>query len=925
MDDSMAVRKKTAHKKRAVNTAPRKVKLEGFPSDAESIALRQQSAYDEKAKVKRLASGDGFYGGFSVSSAQWEHLYVVEIRSLTEALNTCSCQDHRMNGLGTCKHIERVLQYLAHRRKRRFLAAANTGNPTYDIFYDAREHPPQLRLLRPVSPVADIEKNIAPFFSSDGILLGHAADTWSSLESEIAALPSRRRAHIRVSQHCDYWLARERRMAELQHLRQVYEADVAAGKRTDNPVNLPLYPYQRQGMLHLAFHGRALLADEMGLGKTVQAIAASELLRQLDKAQRILVVSPASLKSEWEEQIAHFTGIQSAPVYGSRSDRLRIYTQAHHYTLCNYEQVRVDVDDINRLLMPDIIILDEAQRIKNWPTKTAKTIKRLSSPYAFVLTGTPLENRIEELYSLVEFIDPRVFGSLFRFQRDYMEILPTKEIQPKNLDELHRQASTVMLRRRKSDVEDSLPERTDKHFFVDMTSEQKARYGEYEYEVAKLVSIMKRRPLTKREHDWLQKSLACMRMTCDTPYILDEDCRDCPKLDELDAVLDDLFADDATKVIVFSEWVRMLELVKGLLDDRGIAYAEHTGKIPQKKRREQIKRFKGDPECRVFLSSESGGAGLNLQAANVVINLDLPWNPAKLEQRIARAWRKHQKRSVRVINLVAKDSIEEAMLGKLAYKTALADSVLDGAAFKESPRGERGRQAFAARVGELLGAEPTATAIEKPGTAQHEAQTLRDVLAKQFSDSVVGIERQAKTGASIVVARPGSSMEDLRHTTLAATEGNAVVITPETKALLLKLQDMGMLTLSSEIEAIHAPEGYTALADTPKPKRELDYASALTEWDKVQSERKAAHALNDIGLHEQAIPHAERLAQQARTSVAALYGSSPDTMPSDAAPIHTSLIDQLTDVASGLPDSPDHVQRILALANDIDTQLRSEP
>ncbi|MGH8472905.1 MAG: DEAD/DEAH box helicase, partial [Gammaproteobacteria bacterium] len=415
----------------------------------------------------------------------------------------------------------------------------------------------------------------------------------------------------------------------------------------------PLYPYQQEGMLHLAFSGRALLADEMGLGKTIQAIAACELLRRLRGIERVLVVAPASLKAEWEEQIAKFTALPALVIQGPRALRLKQYRQASFFYLLNYEQVRPDRREINEVLAADVIVLDEAQRIKNWQTRTAEAVKRLTSRYAFVLTGTPVENRIDEIYSIVQFLDPSIFGPLFQFNRDFYALDERgRPVGYKNLDELHRRLRPLMLRRRKDEVEDQLPGRTVNTYFVAMAPEQATRYEEYETRVARLMAQAKRRPLLREEMEKLQKWLACMRMLCDTPYILDRDCRVAPKIDELKNVLDELLEGGDPKLIVFSEWERMLELVRVICEERDLSYAWHTGSVPQEKRRKEIRRFKDDPGCRLFLSTDAGSVGHNLQAANVVINLDLPWNPAKLEQRIARAWRKHQKRQVQVINLV---------------------------------------------------------------------------------------------------------------------------------------------------------------------------------------------------------------------------------------------------------------------------------
>jgi len=365
-----------------------------------------------------------------------------------------------------------------------------------------------------------------------------------------------------------------------------------------------------------------------------------------------------------------------------------------------------------------------------------------------VLTGTPLENRIDEIYSIVEFLDPHVFGSLFRFNREFYEL--DEKGRPagyRNLEELHRRIRPLMLRRRKEEIEDQLPPRTVNNYFVAMEPEQQERYREYQERVARLLAIAKRRPLTKEEFEKLQKWLACMRMICDTPYILDQECRICPKLSELASVLEDLTGQNGNKVLVFSEWERMLFLVRELAEEMSIPFAWHTGSVPQQKRRQEIRRFKTDPECRLFLSTDSGSVGLNLQEASAVVNLDLPWNPAKLEQRIARAWRKHQTRSVSVVNLVSENSIEHRMLGLLSQKQQLADTVLDGLGDFQAVKMPSGRAALMERLQALMGAdegrlqakveiplEPKAVAPRDPYQAFHED------MAGRLSDRLLLLE-----------------------------------------------------------------------------------------------------------------------------------------------------------------------------------------
>src|SRR6185295_12975592 len=207
-----------------------------------------------------------------------------------------------------------------------------------------------------------------------------------------------------------------------------------------------------------------------------------------------------------------------------------------------------------------------------------------------------------------------------------------------------------------------------------------------------------RRPLSQPEQDKLMRHLAMMRMICDTNYILNAEERACPKLAELEKILEECRDNEDVKVIVFSEWERILELVRGLCQRMKLGFAWHTGSVPQKRRRAEINVFKSDPACRVFLSTDSGAAGLNLQNASIVINCDLPWNPAKLEQRIARAWRKHQTRPVTVINLVSEKTIEQKMLGTLSNKQALADGVLDRKGDLKELKLTSGRQAFLAKL-----------------------------------------------------------------------------------------------------------------------------------------------------------------------------------------------------------------------------------
>jgi len=400
-----------------------------------------------------------------------------------------------------------------------------------------------------------------------------------------------------------------------------------------------------------------------------------------------------------------------------------------------------DALDVNARLAPDVVVLDEAQRIKNWSTKTAQAVKRLCSRYAFVLTGTPIENRIDELHSLMDFLNPSVLGPLFRFNRDFYELDERgRPIGCRNLDVLHDRIKPFMLRRRKAEVETELPERTDRNHFVPLHELQKQNYAAHEQQVLKLVNAAMRRPLTQQEQDKLQRELAMMRMICDTNYILDSDDRTCPKLAEIEKLLDECRENDV-KVIIFSEWERMLHLVRDLCDERDIGCAWHTGSVPQQRRRAEINAFKEDPKCRVFLSTDSGATGLNLQVASVVINCDLPWNPAKLEQRIARAWRKHQTKPVTVINLISENTIEHRMLETLALKQSVAASVLDKPGEVKEIKLRSGRQAMVERLQQLVSPPHIAAGTRPPALmpqlSADRAQAFVQLAAERINGALV--------------------------------------------------------------------------------------------------------------------------------------------------------------------------------------------
>lgn len=713
-------------------------------TDEDEINRRKLRAVRESMRFRNLTPEHPVYSNFAVESASGQ-TYEVELRSVGPLVAACTCVDFRVNGLGTCKHVEALLRWLrcngASVRQ-----AEVRGSDRIDLVPDiATGRLAVERNLGLLSP------GLRGFFDTTGVAFAEFGTAEILAAFERAGRPA-----LRVSQEVAAWLRRQERNEERIRLRRDYEQSVRSGAYPANETKMPLLPYQREGMLHLAFTERALLADEMGLGKTVQAIAAAALLRRLGKVERVLVVTPASLKGEWEEQVATFTDLPFRLVFGERAARKAAYESPAFFTLVNYEQVLRDAALINAVLKPDCVIIDEAQRIKNWDTQTAQAVKRLQSRYVFVLTGTPLENRIDEIYALMSLLDPQVLGPLFRFNREFYVLNASGRPEGyKNLQQLRERIAPYMLRRRKADVEKELPDRTDRTVFVGMAPEQRARYAVQEERVARLVGQARVRTLSAGEAERLQRELSMMRMLCDTPYILDEHCRVCPKLDEVQNLLESALSTPGVKVLVFSEWERMVRLVEDVCRGLGVQAAVHTGAVPQQRRRQEVLRFKNDPACRVFLSTDTGGVGLNLQQASVVINCDLPWNPARLEQRVARVWRKNQLRNVTVVNLVTEDSIEARMIETLARKRALAGGVLDGEEDLDTQAIGTGRQAFLRQLEAVVRVPPPVPVQGRPSLEALRAVDpelgFAAVVAERLGDRLLACEAHAPAGARAVL------------------------------------------------------------------------------------------------------------------------------------------------------------------------------
>jgi hypothetical protein len=679
---------------------------------AQALVEREERARTEKMRLTSLDPQE-MWADYTVTNAASGKSYRLALRGWRPGESYCSCPDFRKNTLGTCKHILHALEKVRRRfpdsvrdrpyRQRDICVHLSYGN---DL---------ELRILLPSRLDAQASAIVRPIRDRPITDLTDLLKRMRRLEAHCLAVTM----YPDAEEYIQTRLLQQRIATKVADIRR----DPRAHSLRKTLLKVELLPYQLDGIAFAAGAGRAILADDMGLGKTIQGIGMAELLAQEASIRKVLIVCPASVKSQWRSEILRFSERDCQIVLGDAAKRAAQYENGCFFTICNYEQVLRDILAIERAKW-DLIVLDEGQRIKNWEAKTTQTMKSLRSPFALVLSGTPLENRLDDLFSVVEFIDDRRLGPAFRFyNRHRVTDENGKVLGYKDLDRLRESLKPVLLRRTRSAVMKDLPPRTTEIVRIAPTAEQL----EIDQAQMQIVStIVSKKYISEMDLLRLQKALLLARMNADSTYLVDKRAPGfSTKLERLEELFEELAAEEARKIVLFSEWTTMLTLIERRIKRFNLDYVRLDGSVPQKKRQQLVHQFQRDPACRLFLTTNAGSTGLNLQAANTVINVDLPWNPAILEQRIARAHRMGQKNPVQVYLLVTEETIEEKLLGTLAAKHDLALAALDMDSNVREVALASGMEELKQRLEVLLGAKPHGAVDEtEKQRQQQEAERL---------------------------------------------------------------------------------------------------------------------------------------------------------------------------------------------------------
>ncbi|MDB4985319.1 MAG: rapA 1 [Myxococcaceae bacterium] len=703
--------------------------------------------------------------------------YETALLSVEPLRMSCACADFVRSSLGLCKHGLVVLETLEQSGLLGKAAATTRCEPTLSLptLRWSSEHPLRGsadRLARLQYQAAEGHTPLVELCDGkpSAHVLGAATERLALILRLERALAERT---IATEPAVPTLLREERARAER---RVANEPKVTPSMATLESLRRTLYPYQREGVLRFLQTGRLLLADDMGLGKTTQAIAVCHALFETKRIQRGLLIVPAALKAQWKREWEASTQVPLTLVEGSPAERAKLYRNtASGFLAIGYEQLLRDQLLVQRFL-PELVVLDEAQRIKNWATKSAVYVKSLAPEYRLVLTGTPMENRFDELASIMDFVDDLALEPKWRLvalhtitQGDTGKGIAGA----RNLDVLRERLSGSMLRRVRKEVLTQLPSRTDTRVPVELTDVQREHHDDLRQPIGELAAKAARRALAPPEFLQLMQLLMKQRMICNgmaqlqfatawprceasaaTPDMLSTLFS--PKLSVLRGLFEHVVLSQKRKAVVFSQWRNMLLLsewaTRDLLTASGMRAVFFTGAESSKQREQAILAFHESPDVTVMFLSDAGGVGLNLQrAASCCINLELPWNPAVLEQRIGRIHRLGQTLPIDVYNLVSEEGIEGRIASLLANKSAVFSSLFDGESNEVS---FDGAGSFLEGVKKLV--DPLPPSLDEPADdPSDEAEPASDIPLEDCPSFVQLPQRLEALAVAPVALPPG--------------------------------------------------------------------------------------------------------------------------------------------------------------------------
>lgn len=462
---------------------------------------------------------------------------------------------------------------------------------------------------------------------------------------------------------------------------QISTFSVSSNVRVPQKINAELRDYQKKGFGWLWFlyeYGlNGILADDMGLGKTLQALTLLQKAKSKNKKSPSLVICPTSVVFNWENEIQKFApDLTTLKLSGAQRKESFDQIEDYDIVITSYALVRRDIEELKKHKFR-YVILDESQNIKNPESITSKSVKQLVCSHKLALSGTPVENKLEELWSVFDFLMPGFLFDKAEFNHRY--VVPICEREDKSIEKrLKSQIFPFILRRMKRDVAKDLPDKVENIAYCELTDEQKDFYMEvFDSTKEELFKSIEENGLEKSRMS-IFSALLRLRQICCHPQLYDKHMQkgkiDSGKFEKLKEMLMEIISENH-RVLLFSQFVDMLDIIREWLIHKGIKFEYLTGAT--KDRQAAVERFNSQEDIPIFLISlKAGGTGLNLTGADYVIHYDPWWNPAVEDQATDRAYRIGQKKKVFVYRLITKGTVEEKIQKLKQVKRNLVDSVI---------------------------------------------------------------------------------------------------------------------------------------------------------------------------------------------------------------------------------------------------------
>lgn len=504
------------------------------------LAERRHKARKESFHIEWA---DNIYGNHVVYNEKGRK-YHVFLRDFQSETGYSDSPDSRNNKLGTTKHIMYAFDQL--KQNPNLSKTLKKECPFLEIYLDPLNQN-QITWFYPHDLPNEIAPLIQEYFGDQHYLTEETEATFLGFMDKALELEERIVIREEVQQKIDGWYEKEM----MDWIKEHHEVPF-------DQIRAELYPYQKKGVEFVTFRSGSIIADEMGLGKTLQSISAAIAKKKIFSFRKVLVICPASLKSQWKKEIERFSDEKATIIGGSYEEREAQYLSSDNYfIITNYEAVLRDFININKAGI-DFLILDEAQRVKNFETKTWNAVSRLERKHILIITGTPIENKLLDIYSIMQLIDPQLLGPLWEFSYKHCMFDPERTNKITGYYDLHEvkeKLKAVLLRREKRHVLKELPQVSQMDITLKLSREQEEIHSGYK---SLLSRILRKKFLTPVDLTRITMLLTNMRMVSNSTYLIDEESNFSTKLTEFEYILFEKLdiCNSNSKIIVFSEWIK---------------------------------------------------------------------------------------------------------------------------------------------------------------------------------------------------------------------------------------------------------------------------------------------------------------------------------------------------------------------------------